>query len=716
MMRAWAQRFSIRAILAAVMGLVMATGVSVIGVPPMPAAAASTSATQSVGATLSLSPVSGPPGTVVTLHGDVPGLLKAPPAFEGVTVCLGLCQTGYTEQSLPLHFLGNGRFTVRFTLPKVPMLTARGPVPLVNGAYRLGFTCIGPNMEGCDGRTVASATFTVTHSTVPVCSPRHPCAGLTLTPKAAAPGQMVSVSGFAPLAPMLGSGQPWGYELALEAAGKGAVVAQMGQVRQSPSGRIAGTFRMPEALPGLGTVRPGVDRVVLQYQMNTAAATVPHLPAGVSITRRGKVVGRGKGRETFGYELINLSPTALTVSALPTWAALGTLDPKRTQWSQPLPLSIRTPSGREQAYCVPGGIRLTQNGGKTFARVDTEGAAVASVGQPFPIGNDVGGSVKATPGATCSAVLWDPNDPHTFYAVFGAMNRKYDSIPPVYSVLYETRNGGRTWAPVPVPSGYSQGDFGGIQVVHEGRAQAVQVVFGKASDAVGLAPAHTTAEISTDGGASWKETHLTCPAVGPCLRFGAMPGMAPGMGTGDLQPLVRSTDGGVTWQTLAWPTGNVEAQGMLPTGQSELAWLGGEKIAYLDPASQYQLRLTQNGGASWTAIALPMLPGTGPTVQATGIAPYQVLMLLPNGDLLSALNPPNGGLQQDAKWFVLRPGADHWVSDPAISAPDVLGRLWVAGGRLYGLRFLPTGTLTVSGVTVAPMPDMPSAGPGAERA
>lgn len=97
---------------------------------------------------LTLSPASGPPGTTVTLHGYVPGLTKAPPPYTGITVCLGSCGLGFTEQSPAVRFLGNGRFTAPFMLPKAPVLTASGPLPLVNGRYRVGFTCIGPGQEG----------------------------------------------------------------------------------------------------------------------------------------------------------------------------------------------------------------------------------------------------------------------------------------------------------------------------------------------------------------------------------------------------------------------------------------------------------------------------------------------------------------------------------------------------------------------------------------
>lgn len=656
-------------------------------VAPVGAAAAGGS-----GATLSLSPTSGPPGTTVTLDGYVPGLTHAPPPYSGVTVCLGSCATGFSQEGVPVRFLGRGRFTARFTLPAAPLLTAVGPLALVNGRYRLGFTCIGPDQEGCAVGTLTSAVFTVVHSTLPHCTAAHPCAGLTLDPAKAAPGQLVSVTGFAPVAPMLGR-QPFGYDLVLAAAGTTAV--QLGSAAQSAAGRITAQFRMPQAAAGS-------DHVVLQYQWDAVAASLPPLPPGVAIERRGKTLGRGKGAATFGYELIDQASTAFRVMPLTPWSALGRLKPLATQWSQPLPLAARAGSGRELAYCGAGGIRLSMNGGRTFERVQTEGAARASMASPFPISYN---GRQPTPAVTCSALVWDPNDPHTFYAVFPALNRRYGSMPPVYSVAYETRNGGRSWQAVPTPAGYTEADYGGMQVVRQGGRYAVEVVFGRMSSRPGLVTTTAVLERSSDGGASWHTMPLACPSAGPCLRFGAMPGMQPGMGTADMQPIVRSTNAGRSWQPLAWPSGNLEAQGMVPTGQSELAALGPHTVAFLDPNSQYPLRLSRDGGATWQVVALPLSPGVqADTFPQSGASPYAALMLLADGDLLAAVSPANGSLSGNAAWYVLRPDAASWTLDPAIHAPDVLGRLVVVGRTLDGLTLIASGSYGFAGLARSPAP------------
>lgn len=629
-------------------------------------------------ASLTLSPTSGPPGTVVTLHGYVPGMTKAPPAYQGITVCIGPCESGFTDGIQTLHYLGDGRFTARFTVPTVPLLTANGPLTLTDGMYRIGYTCVGPNEEGCDFRTQASAAFTVTHSTERPCSAAFSCASLTLTPSRAEPGQEVHVTGHAPLAPLLG-GQPFGYNLAIAVPGHPAV--DVSGVQESLSGTITGSFRMPALLEGVGEVGSGLEHVALQYQFNSVAQGKIHLPPGITVTEHGGGYS--------GYEVLTLAPTALEAVALPTWKSLGTLTPAagETQWSQPLSLTTRGSSTQDFAYCVPGGIRLTQNGGRTFQRVSTDSAALASKSGPFPLFTNLS---AAHPSVTCASVLWDPNDPHTFYATFGAENRIYHSAPPFYTVAYVTRNGGESWTPVPVPAGSTEGDFGGMSEVEEGTHSAVAMVFGRQSPSnpqVGVATA--TEEITTNGGASWQTTHLTCPGSGPCVRFGAMPGMQPGMGSADLQPLVRSTNDGKTWIALTWPTGNLEAQGMVPTGQSELVGLPGNRVAFLDPSSQYPLRISKDGGVTWQAVALPVPPGSaGTSVREYGVSPYAALMWLPNGNLLAGTSP-SGGFVAPGLWYVLHPGASTWRLDPTLKMPDVLGRLVIAGQSLYGLGVKP---------------------------
>jgi hypothetical protein len=661
-------------------------------VPVVPGTPAVTAADRP---TLRVSPASGPPGTVITLHGYVPGLTAQNlRALDGVTVCLDGCAAGFTDQGVPVRYTASGQFTARFTLPKVPVLTASGPLVLADGTYTMGFTCIGPNQMGCLSSTMAIAPFRVDGATTQearACSAQEACASLVFSPADARPGQLVRVTGFAPLSPVIG--QPFGYDLVLEQDGHAAT---LGAVSQTMDGRLSATFRMPALLGGIGLLSAGVTHIALEYQFNAVVPGHRTLPPGVTIERQGKTTAAG----AYGYELVRLASTPFRVLGLTGWASAGVLVPKATMWSQPLPLTVRPGHPQDVAYCTPGAIRVTTNGGRSWQSVATEGAAVRSMSTAYPIAYTLKAPARHP---MCSAVLWDPNSAHTFYAVFGALARKYGSMPPVFDVAYETRDGGRTWERLPVPAGFGGGSFGGMSVVGTPGAYRVQAVFGSqtvpepygqgASMAV-----HATAEETIDGGAHWRTTGLTCPSAGPCLRFGALPGALPGMGTATLDPLVTSTDGGRHWQTLAWPSGALQAQGRLPTGQAQLAWLGGARLAFVDPESTYPLRLSVDGGATWQDVRLPVPPGTAWRVR-NGELPFTVLMLLGNGDLLAATAPANG---DSAQWWVLRPRTGTWVRDSAIHASDATGRLVVAGGRLYGLRETSGGV--VSGIVAAPLP------------
>jgi hypothetical protein len=87
-------------------------------------------------------------------------------------------------------------------------------------------------------------------------------------------------------------------------------------------------------------------------------------------------------------------------------------------------------------------------------------------------------------------------------------------------------------------------------------------------------------ETSRHGDASWKRAGLAWPGSGACVRFGPMPEAQPEMGTTDALPLLRSSDGGLTWQApdLFVPprsvAGQARASGRGP--YAALMWLRAE--------------------------------------------------------------------------------------------------------------------------------------------
>jgi BNR/Asp-box repeat len=212
------------------------------------------------------------------------------------------------------------------------------------------------------------------------------------------------------------------------------------------------------------------------------------------------------------------------------------------------------------------------------------------------------------------------------------------------------------------------GEFSSFQVT----GRVVQALYGRPAAAPAQAPALAVVQ-TTDGGRTWAPAHLTCPASGPCLRWGAAPGPFSPMGAPAPQGIAYSTDGGRTWRTPAWPSW----VDLNYPGPKALVALSRTEVALLAGGSEYPFRLSYDGGRTWEVIALPALPGT-----AGGAAQIPGLQMLPDGALLAQAQ--SAGMP----WWLLRPGTTRWcpVSGAALPAwPAALrvidGRvLWLAGG------------------------------------
>lgn len=654
-------------------------------------------------ATIRLTPTSGPAGTTVTIRGTVPGMTAAARKNSLPTVCIGGCVNGFTETDPPISWVGPDTFVIHLKIPRTALLTGRGVIVLRDAIYSIGVTCVKPDIRGCAGVTQAAAPFRITgHAQTTRCTGKNVCAEMHVNAKRVYPGEVVRVSGWAPLSPVIG--QPFGYSFVLSRHGaSGGGGGQIGRPTQSLSGNFTGSFRIPALLPGLGTVGGGRYTLSLQYQFSAISGSVPRSSRGIRMMAQETSDGAGR---KISFVTMFAAPTPLDIRTPPTWKTLGHLRPEATHWSQALPFAGNPITPGDFAYCVPGGIEMTQDGGSRWRLIPTAGAARRSMTTGYPIAYSDSAPL-ANP--TCQSVALDPAHQNTIYASFAAINRTYGSMPPVYDVLYETRDSGATWEPIPVPSGYTQGEFGGVVITPEGhgRAESVAAVFGHTANNVqqgpGLATVHPVSMVTTDGGTTWHAASLNCPALTPCVRFGAMEGGIDGMGTVNVQPLLRSGDGGATWETLAWPSGS--ALSVISSGQSELVWLGHNRVAYVDAASQYPLRISKDGGRTWSVVSLPLPPNiSAKSLISTGATPYASLMMLPDGHLLASMQVQSPGVF--ARWWSLAPGATHWVADNAINATSSWGRLVVSGTELLWPHVVengPTG-LVLRGLSRAPMP------------
>lgn len=509
---------------------------------------AEASVSQTAKPTITLSPASGGPGALVTIRGEVPGMTDAGHSQAFLTVCVNGCVRGFVEYSATATWTGPKTFVARLTIPRVPVLTALGPLVPEDGTYRIGVTCVSADIFGCLGRTEAKAKFKIVHAARPTrCSGGQPCARLTLSSSRLYPGQDLRVEGWAPVS-------EFPYDIVLS---RGRDTAQVGVVEQSRSGYLKGTIRVPALATDLGVVNGGRYTVGLQYDF----AGIAHRPrrgaAGMKFTISAKRLSsklRTKVHVVYS-ETVSVGQRKLDVRSLLTWKTLASVHIQAVQQSQGLPYTVRSGAPSDFAYCVPGGIETTKDSGAHWHLIPTESAAKRSLTTSYPMAVNI-----STPFAAplCQSITWDPSAQDTLYASFPAMSRGIGEAPPLYDVLYETRDFGASWTPVVAPNEYSGGDFGGIYVDRAAHDAVVALYTHSVVNAQidGARGAGVTAIATTDGGARWHPFPIACPAIGPCLRFGGMPGGVPSMGTFNFQPLMRSGNHGRTWTTLSWPSGN----------------------------------------------------------------------------------------------------------------------------------------------------------------
>jgi BNR/Asp-box repeat len=622
------------------------------------------------GAWITLSPQAGLPGTVVRISGFLPGGPSAAQAqktisFNSGYVCWAACPGGLTYGGVPVQWSRTqaGHFTMQFTVPRAPWLGADGPHPLAPGTYTVGVRCIGPAIRWCALQGVqATATFFLLASPTPGLCQIGPCARLRFTPAASPPGTVIQVHGWAPLTEIVG--QPLGYDLVVQKVGAMAILSPwLGHVQQALNGALSGSFRLPLSIPSLGLLTPGSYTIALQSIYIGAPSPGARFAPGLTITPLGK-----KGNVQL--ERITLAPTTFRVTATRSWAALGRVRPLWMQWSAGMftaqALAADPTNPHRIAHCVPGGIRLSSDGGATWSLVSTMPVARVAATSAYPLPPGLYGQARPA----CAALALDPRHPRSVYAAFAAAF-KPAGIPPTYLVGYVTIDRGRTWRPVPAPGGYTMGEFSSFQVT----GQAVQALYGRPAAAPAQAPA-LAVEQTTDGGRTWAPAHLTCPASGPCLRWGAAPGPFSPMGAPAPQGIAYSTDGGRTWRTPAWPSW----VDLNYPGPKALVALSRTEVALLAGGSEYPFRLSYDGGRTWGVIALPALPG-----MVGGAAQFPGLQMLPDGALLAQAQ--SAGMP----WWLLHPGTTRWCPVSGVALPAWPAALRVIDGRVLWLAGGPFG-------------------------
>lgn len=568
------------------------------------------------GAWMILVPDTGKAGDKVTIEGYLPG---GPTAAEAANdpnlleaeVCWDGCQSGLQEISVPLTWSANeaGHFRSELLVPPIAWNTSQGPKSLVEGNYTVSMLCLGPEISGCALQPGdPTTTFHLQSSTDQRCQPGQPCASLTFTPTGAAPGEIVEVSGWAPLDQIL-AGEAWGYDLNLTDPATGELYC-LTHLTQDLNGDLRGNFLVPASLPSSGILAPGSYPIAL--------SSVHGLP-----------VDQG------GPQL--LAETTFELKQSQGWAGLSEVQPSWIAFGSELmnPRLAQDPvDANRLAYCAPGEIKLSTDGGSTWSSVPTSHADQALAGSVYGLADFGSGQPVA-----CLDISLDPVHPDSFYVTFQVVNKDYGA-PPVYYMGFATSDKGKTWQLVPPADPDLKEAFGGFWTDGQGTVQALYPMMGGSE----TSPTALVQE-SWDGGKTWQAGSLICPISQPCLRWGPAGGMIGGMGSPLPQGVLASQDGGQNW--LSTPVSVELRMG----GVNSLITLPDNTALLAAGSESYPLRRSADGGLSWEVMSLPPLPNS----EFAGT--YPGLQMLPDGSLISQSTPAGNS---SGEWAVLPPGGSVW--------------------------------------------------------
>jgi hypothetical protein len=219
---------------------------------------------------MTLTPSSGPPGTVVTLHATLRRSISAR-ARRAVTR-LGTDVLGMVDWDGPEGLMLNAAhfrwtsargFSAQVTVPRAPWIEA-GDDPQVLGLHSRSFpvaiTCIG-NAGGCAAVPQGSAAFRlrVSHPSA-WCEEASTCESLAIYPRRVPAGALVRVSGYLPLAEFDNGGNSFfGHAQITRGSSQAAGLSLRRGARQAPTEYTAATpldVIAGRTLASLGTLGP----------------------------------------------------------------------------------------------------------------------------------------------------------------------------------------------------------------------------------------------------------------------------------------------------------------------------------------------------------------------------------------------------------------------------------------------------------------------------
>ena len=550
---------------------------------------------------LSLSPASGVPGTTVTMTGKMASPPRPLPQYANF--CWDGCADGLQYGGVPLHWTGPSIFDAKLVVPAAPWVESN-PARVITprqAEFSIGVTCLVAT-KGCGlGGAEGSARFRMTVAKkLAWCPSTANCASLGAGPAQVLPGQIVKVRGYAPLVSVIGSDQPFAFQL---------------------------------------KVTPGP-------------------PSGTAV--KFKTFAKGATEAFFGQ-------APMKIRRAPTFASLGTLSAGPATFAGPGAVTADPANPARVFWCSGGQLGETGQGGTQLIPTQAAAKLLASLGYGF-----MGASSPR-----CAGIAPLPLPPGPPPAVAAAFTVAVDnSAPPVYDVALYTTDGGASWMPVPPPQGAARTAFGGFRFA----GTTLEALFQSNGAFVnGAPPAVATSEMKS-AEAGWQSGSLACPASGPCATLGPYsPGNCAMNGTSQL--VLYSAGQGAGWLTPAWP------QQLDACASAEVTSIGGLRLLAIASESSYPVRLSTDGGHTWSYVALPPLPRS--VVGAGGGTGFGVdagqLILLPSGGLLAY-----GVGQPQSRSLLLAPGKSAWCQVPSsvpLPTTPFSTSVGLAGNQLWWVPF-----------------------------
>lgn len=585
--------------------------------PPMTTTTTEPPSHAHVSITLSRSSVK--PGGMAVVSGRLSAPPSQKPAFA--TLCWDGCG-GMQENGVAVTWKTSTSFQMKFKAPETAWLeVTRHRVsihPLTSGEYELGVQCLS-SLFGCAERSAeAEASIHLDAPRAVRCESRERCATMTLSATSATIGEEVLVKGWAP---------------------------------------VQSIFATPES-----------------FSLWVSPATPAEKFPAFSYTPLANVAA---------FKIV-LTPREVRVAPGITWADLGRVSVISSSLSGPSTISPESGSSLI-AWCQPSSIVVT--GGASDVEVATSGVRKALEGSLL----HVVGPASVAP--QCSEVQLDPRFHRTVYAGFEA--GQGNSIPPVYLAPLYTANDGATWHTVPIPRGMTIEDFGGFT----SDGDRIEALFSSPNSysnreaPFGTVNGLEITEATANGGATWVQSSLGCPASGPCVSFGSFEWGGCNMSYDFQSVLLGPSDAhrasGVKWMNSDWVTtvNSCYSQQLVVSSDRELF--------FVDPSSQYPLLRSTDGGLTWAYVALPV--NTSPADHLVALSPFDSLVLASDGAMFNSVVD---NTDSTATLFRLNPMASSWCAVPHVFATAPASSFSLSALHVRGSDLIWSQTIAKGGAAI----------------